>query len=181
MDIFSIMLNTKSLEALLLKDEIDIALVEGKVRSDCLIEKPFCSDELVFITSPKFAGISKKEDLKKYDFVTREKGSGTRDLFEQNLLEIGIKPNIITEYNNSSCIIDAVKRNFGIAVLSERLVRNDIQNGFLKTFSLRELSFKRTFRLVIHKDKFITPVIDKLKTICVNGYLDKESENNPRI
>ncbi|SFP70435.1 MULTISPECIES: LysR substrate-binding domain-containing protein [Ruminobacter] len=166
--IYSNIHNTAILEELLLKDELDVALIEGKVQSEFLRRIPFMDDELIFVDAPSTPKIRKLSDLEKLYFITREFGSGTRTLFEGELNKHNICPHIIGVYNNSESIKQAVKAGFGVSALSRRIVEKDLNEGTLMEFTVPEISFKRVFNIVHHENKFITPVLEYFMSICLN-------------
>jgi DNA-binding transcriptional LysR family regulator len=59
----------------------------------------------------------------------REQGSGTRELFERYMLEKGMPIRIALEGNSSDSIKKAVIENQFLAVISIRLVEEEIKNG----------------------------------------------------
>lgn len=77
--------NTSVIEEQILKNELDLGLVEGNVRSSYIISTPFMDDELVLACGRSHPFYEKKvigkEELSGLPFIVREKGSGTRDLF----------------------------------------------------------------------------------------------------
>lgn len=99
--------NTAELENMLLKDELDLALVEGEIQSEYLVTEAFMEDELVYVASASsiFArdGLH-VEDLPQTKFFIREQGSGTRDLFEQEMKEKQLKYKVAGIYNNAEAI-----------------------------------------------------------------------------
>ena len=90
-EIYSYVNNTKNIEEKLLRSELDIAIIEGRVKSPDLISIPELNDFLVLICSARHPFAKKKivklEDLKNESFAMREQGSGTRELFERYMLE----------------------------------------------------------------------------------------------
>ena len=82
--IFSRIHNTATLEQYLLQDELDIALVEGNIESEYLREIPFLEDELILVAAPGNKDVLTKDEIASCDFIMREEGSGTRNLFEQS-------------------------------------------------------------------------------------------------
>ena len=125
-EIYSYVNNTKNIEEKLLRSELDIAIIEGRVKSPDLISIPELNDFLVLICSARHPFAKKKivklEDLKNESFAMREQGSGTRELFERYMLEKGIQIKIAMEGNSSAAIKKAVMENQFLAVISIRLV-----------------------------------------------------------
>ena len=164
--VYSYIHNTATLEKALLNDELDLALVEGNIHSPYLKEHPFMADELVFLAAPHNPIPRTISDLSQMPFITREVGSGTRELFTRIMTEQGIKPKIIGTYNNSESIKQAIMAGFGIAVLSERVARRELAAGNLIQFAIPGISFTRTFRIVCHINKYLTPAMEKFISLC---------------
>jgi DNA-binding transcriptional LysR family regulator len=166
--VYSYIHNTATLEKALLNDELDLALVEGNIHSPYLKEHPFMADELVFLAAPHNPIPRTISDLSQMPFITREVGSGTRELFTRIMTEQGIKPKIIGTYNNSESIKQAVMAGFGIAVLSERVANHELAAGKLSKFDIPGISFTRTFRIVCHVNKYQTPALENFIDLCGN-------------
>jgi DNA-binding transcriptional LysR family regulator len=169
-EIFSEIHNTAELEAMLLKDELDIALVEGKIQSEYLIAQPFMLDELLFVVSPRSKILQKEEitaiDLAELKFFVRETGSGTRNLFETIMNQNNIKIQIAGVYNNAETIKKAVMAELGASVISRRAVNDELAHGKLAIFKIKNITFKRNFSIVYHKNKYISPELKSMIEIC---------------
>lgn len=59
--------------------------------------------------------------------------------------------------------------NLGVSVLSRRLVREEIETGRLVELTIPGLEFKRHFRLVHHKNKYLTRPMQDLISICYHS------------
>ena len=171
-DIVSEIHNTAELEKMLLQDELDLALVEGVIQSESLIAQPFLADELIFIASPQSSFLEKKEIslgmLKKMKFFVREDGSGTRDLFTKLMQQHAVDFEISGVYNNAETIKKAVIAGLGVSVISRRAVKNELARGELCSFNVADLSFKRDFHIVYHKDKYISKELQATIELCHN-------------
>lgn len=162
--------NTAVLEEMLLTDDLDIAMIEGRVQSEYLITSPFMDDELIFIAK-KNHPLTKQEkinftDLESVDFFVREEGSGTRNLFEQVMANHNIHCHIIGTYNNAETIKKAVSAGMGISVISKLAVRSELQSGELCQLKVDELVFKRKFHIVYHKNKYISEALKTIINFC---------------
>ena len=86
LELYSYVNNTRIIEQKLLNMELDVAIVEGQIKSPDLVSIPMVQDMLVLVCSADhpFAGKSaiKVTELNEQPFVMRESGSGTRELFE---------------------------------------------------------------------------------------------------
>ncbi|MPM39273.1 HTH-type transcriptional regulator CysL [bioreactor metagenome] len=81
------------IEKKILQNELDFALIEGIVHLESIICEAYMDDELVIICSPVHP-FSKSETVTVGQFVSepfllREKGSGTRELFDNVLASLG--------------------------------------------------------------------------------------------
>ncbi|BEU88721.1 selenium metabolism-associated LysR family transcriptional regulator [Selenomonas sp. TAMA-11512] len=160
--VFSRIANTKELERMLLVDELDLILVEGAVHSEYLIEIPFAGDEMVLLDNGKGEAVRGKDELADKVFFVREEGSGSRLLFDEVMQENGISFQYGGIYNNSESIKKAVMAGMGYTVLSRRVVQDEIQSKRLRELKVPELSFRRTFRIVYHRNKYVSAQMKKV-------------------
>jgi LysR family transcriptional regulator, transcriptional activator of the cysJI operon len=158
--IHAVVRNTADIENLILRNDIDFALVEGIVHSKSIIAEPFMDDELALVCGKSHAlyGIRSVtlEELLKHDFVVREQGSGTRELFESAMISKNAAWNISWECSGSDSIKSAAAGGLGIGVISKRLVEREIAVGELVVLNVPGLDLKRKFSIIFHKNKYIT-------------------------
>lgn len=164
--------NTRELEYRLLKNEIDIGLVEGKIKSLELISKNIIPDNLVLAYSVdhRFYGKTSVEarELAGENFILRESGSGTRLQFESQMQNLHIPINICWDCCSSEAIRNAVIEGHGITVISERLVRDDYLKNRLGICDISGLDLKRYFSVVYHKDKIVTRSMEEFVQACAD-------------
>lgn len=157
--------NTRIIENMLLLDQVDIGLIEGNVHSQLLVAQPFMKDELVLVTAPghPFAAAGKiaASELNHAEFLVREEGSGTRELFTSVMASHGISWQAGGVYNSAEAIKDAVAAGLAITVISKMSVQKEIARNELAIVNIEALNFRRQFCIVYHKNKFITPVLSK--------------------
>ena len=135
--------------------------MEGEVRHPDLIVEPVIPDYLVIICSPNhpFAGRPEIDprELENETFVMREDGSGTRELFESFARSRGFHLKIGWEVTAPEIIKTIVHKNNALAAISIRLVAAEQKNGSVYVIRHPENSWSRSFNLVYHKDKQLTP------------------------
>lgn len=161
--------NTARIEQMLLRSELDAAVVEGKVESKDLRMRVVMQDPLVLLTSPRHNPFEKKttiyrQDLAEIPFVMREQGSGTRALFEQKMEGIPICEQWTC--NNNAAVLDAAERGFGCAVISRRLAMPRILRGALVEVPVADMTFERSYSLVWHKNKYISDSLQLFLDLC---------------
>ena len=162
--------NTAKIEALLFRDELDLGLVEGAISSADLLCKPFAQDRLLLLCSrdhpfTKRSTIDRLE-LERENFILREPGSGTRQLFESRMREHGIRWQSSWTCTNTESIKLAVAENLGITVLSELAAKREVDSGSLVPIPVEGLVFERQFQLIYHKNKYLTKSMQHLIAFC---------------
>ncbi|HQK54340.1 MAG TPA: LysR family transcriptional regulator [Sedimentibacter sp.] len=185
-EIYSFVGNTETIEEKLLSNELDIAIVEGKVKSQDLIVKPELEDYLVLICSTKHPFAQKKiiktDELRDENFAMREKGSGTRELFEEYMLNNGMPIKVVFEGNTPQSIKQEVIHNNCLSVISICLVENEIKDSLIHVIENEENTWNRHFSLVYHKDKLLTDAIKSLINIVKDyRYIPSKAIVNPGI
>lgn len=163
--------NTQQVEKLILHDKIDIGLVEGETTSPDIINTPFMDDELVLIcgASHRFACLSMIEphELEKENFIIREKGSGTRKTFEDVMTANKLSWKVTWTCNNADTIKMAVAQGLGVLVISKRAVEKEVASGTLCMKLITGMRFDRKFKIVYHKNKYLTESMKKLIDLCI--------------
>lgn len=166
---YSCVANTSLIEQKLLNSELDVALVEGIITSPDLVTIPVVDDFLVLAVAKSHPLAMKKhiyvDELSEYDFVMREKGSGTRKLFENYLEKSNITCKIAWEASCLDAFKSAILHNSCISAISVRLVKEEAENGQIHVIRNTEKDWDRSFYLVYHKDKLYTEQIQALENI----------------
>lgn len=168
--------NTSTLECKLLKNEIDFAIIEGQIESNDIIKIPIADDCLVLVCSNKhpLAGIEKitASDLQNQDFIVREKGSGTRAIFENIMFANNINYNITWECSSFNAIKQAVINNQGIGLISARLIADEFVNNEIRVIKNRNFVLKRDFYLCYHKSKSISKPLQTIIDTALSYHID---------
>lgn len=155
MEIYSFVSNTTEIEQKLLRRELDVAIVEGVIESPELATVPVMEDSLVLVCGKDHAFYQKDilyaSELEGQKFAMREKGSGTRKLFEQYLSRQNIHIRTAWEANCPRTIMNAVIHNNALTVISQRLIRHECKHGAVKAFRYETGEWDRSFKLVYLK------------------------------
>ncbi|MHA1257728.1 MAG: LysR substrate-binding domain-containing protein [Promethearchaeota archaeon] len=124
-------------------------------------------DRIVFICSPDHK-LAKKDQIKfaeliEYPFISREKGSGTRDVFEQQFPEYN-RLNTKFEINDNDSIISAVSDSDHISILSEIIAKKAQDANLIKILKVKEYSIvaKRSIYFIKLIDKQLSTLKKKL-------------------
>lgn len=167
--IYSCVANTSLIEKKLLNSQLDVALVEGQIVNPSLIRIPVVDDFLVLAMSWDHPLATKTHihvrDLVPYEFVIREKGSGTRKLFEDYLEKHRITCRFALEATCLDAIKNAVLYNGYLSAISVRLVEQEVVKNQIHIVRNLEDDWNRSFYLVYHKDKFFSEPMRSLKDL----------------
>ena len=107
-----------------------------------------------------------RDEFKKQRFLLREKGSGTRDVFDHVTAQAGIHIIPAWEAMSTSTLINATITGLGIAVLPRRMIQPALDSGQIITVNVEGLDFRRSFYIIHHKDKFLMPSARKFISLC---------------
>ena len=105
------------------------------------------------------------QELNDQKFAVREYGSGTRQLFEDYTLRHGLKIRTAWEANSPQALMNAVLYNQMLSVMSIRLMHQEIRHRSVRVFYNEAGEWNRKFKLVYHKNKFLTSAIFELEKI----------------
>ena len=153
--------NTETVATAVRDGIADLGFVEGPVDDDTLSVTPVAEDELVLVVSaalprPKRHTVT-ATDLMAMRWVSRERGSATRALFEQALAKAGVRLadiELMLELPSNEAVRAVVEDGAGAAVLSKLVVASSLESG-----ALVALDFpvpQRQFFALRHKERSIT-------------------------
>ncbi|AAO35781.1 LysR family transcriptional regulator [Clostridium tetani] len=151
--------NTDTVIKMLYKGEIELGVIEGGFSKEKIEYTKFKEDELVLVVSPNHKFADKNfvniEEILQDKLILREDGSGTRQIFEEHLIEMGIRKddyNIYMEIGNISAIVSLVKSNLGCTIISREAVKENIEEGSLKEVQIENFNMRREFNFIYLKD-----------------------------
>ncbi|MBX4149826.1 LysR family transcriptional regulator [Paenibacillus sp. LC231] len=133
--------------------QLNFGLIEAPVEHPDMVLDSVMEDELKLIVPSGHPLAIRKdaiylEDVLKYPFVLREKGSGTRKVMEDVLLMRGYDPESIQtvmELGSTGAVKSAVEEGLGITMLSTSTVKHETALGLVKMIDIADASFKRNF------------------------------------
>jgi len=149
--------------------ELDLALIEGKTLHPQLISTQFSEDEMCIVCTPNDPLISKLPltigELENSDWILREPGSGSREFFLRT-----IAPRIehwqeSFQLNTTEALINSVSAGLGLGCLSKLSAEPAINAGRVVELQL-PLDMKRRFWLLVHKEKYQSPLLKTFIDYC---------------
>lgn len=152
--------NTHAVEEGILSSTLDVGIVEGRVHSSDIVCEPIIGDRLVLVCGGAHPLAREKSvslnSLRAEPFILRERGSGTRELFESMMKKQGGELRCKWVCNNSEAIKNAVIANLGLSVISIRLVEKEAREGLLHIVEIKNCPMRRDFSLMYHKNKYLS-------------------------
>jgi len=159
--------NTEGVLHMVEGNEIDIGIVEGRVGNKNLVSKVCWDDELVVVAPPGHPLAESEtvtvEQIFEYPFISREEGSGTREVIHDYLQAAGrdfSDLNLIMEFGSPESIKSAVAAGLGISILSVATLNKELELGLLAKVSL-DAPLKRPFSIVYQRQKFRLRAMDE--------------------
>lgn len=155
-DIIMHVYNTETVENRLSSGEFDLCVIEGPFNRSKFNYKKLKDDELVLAVSPR-SDLSKRGVASISEIVTggklimREKGSGTRVVFEDKLIALGINLSdmkVYMEVGSIGAIKSLVEANLGYTVISMEAVKKEVENGTLKVIPIYGIRIMREFNFI---------------------------------
>jgi DNA-binding transcriptional LysR family regulator len=161
--------NSEGIVSMVEHNVIDLGVVESPVHNKNLIVEVCHDDELVAVTAPDHELAQRGEpvkaaDIARYPFVSREEGSGTRDVITQYLLDEKVAlddMNFCLELGSPEAIKGAVEAGMGITIMSRSIIGKELK---LKTLAALQLDpqLSRPFSFVRQRQKFRVNVMEEL-------------------
>ena len=172
MDVRVVVEQSDRLEKKLLSNELDVALTEGIVHDPNIVSEAYSEDHLSVICSAdkgwRQGQIISLAEFQKQRFLLRERGSGTREVFDRTVEQAGISITPIWEAVSTTALVNAVINGLGVAVLPNRMILPALNRGLIVTVGVQDLVFRRNFYIIHHKDKFLTDAAKSFIELCRN-------------
>ena len=148
---------------------LDIGIIAGECNKTDIQILPWMTDELCVFSSPNHPLAAKSRiainDLSKCEWVVREEGSGTLEVF-LNALPNRIKPlKTIMEFNNLESIKRTVEKGKALGCISKAALQRELDAGILKEIPTPFLNLRRNYSFLVHKNR--------RKSALINAFLSE--------
>ena len=167
--------NSEAIEAKIADHTLDVGLIEAPSHHPQLMSHVCCEDELVAICAPKhpvaqYTSITPMQ-LSELPYVSRESGSGTREVMDDYFRKNGVQPedlHIVMELGSREAIKGAVEAGLGIAIVSRATIQKEIKLGDLIAIPL-EPRLNRPLSMVNAKEKFRSRLLQTFLEFVINA------------
>jgi DNA-binding transcriptional LysR family regulator len=168
--------NSETVAAKVADHSLDVGLIEAPSHNPHLTTLACCEDELVMICAPNNALASRTSvnarDIADQPYVSREHGSGTREVVDDFFKSNGVNPDdlhIEMELGSREAIKGAVEAGLGVAIMSASTVTKEILLGTLVAVPLNP-RLTRQLSMVYAPEKFRSKLLDAFISFVENKF-----------
>ena len=155
--------NSQTIIDEILKFNLDMGVIEGICQEADIEVIPWRRDRLVVFTHPKHPLANKEKvtvnDLEDAEWILREGGSGSYEIFENAVKGKLKKVNIKFKLGHTEAIKNTVASGNGISCLSILAIESMLERGELVEIPTPFLKLDRHFSLLIHRKKYRNEII----------------------
>lgn len=173
-DIILYVENTESIIKRLYDGDIYLGVIEGPFNRSKVKYEKFRTDELVLAVSNAHPFALKEsitiEEVLKDKLILREKGSGTRKVFENKLLAYGYSledMDVYMEIGDITALISLVESNLGCTIISKEAIKASVNANRIKMIPIKDFDIIREFNFV-YLDEFNYNFINDFINFCKN-------------
>lgn len=150
--------------------QVDFGFVEGQCLDPDIETAIWRQDQLVVFCAPQHPLARRQTldaaDLARARWILRERGSGTREVFEHLLGEHLTPQQPVLELGNSEAIKQVVMSGVGVSCLSREVVRQSLESRQLAELSTPFLALSRPLLVLCHRQKYITDGMRRFLRFC---------------
>jgi DNA-binding transcriptional LysR family regulator len=166
--------NTAEVAAAVRDGSAPLGLVEGVVDDAAFECTPFSRDRLVLVVPARGHRLSSRQrvraaELEDEAFVSREPGSGTRDLGYELVRRMELRTRVAAELPSGEAIVRAVERGMGIAILSQHVVERAVELGTLRSVEIEGLDLERRFLLLRLRGRSLSPLAQAFAELVLHN------------
>jgi len=112
--------------------------------------------------------------------ILRETGSSPRGVVDEMLSRHGVVPTVIMESASTSAIKRFVENGVGMAILSQEVVRKELQDGSLRRVLFTDAEIAYHFYLIRHKDRWVSRALSAFVEMARSFRLQPDAVPRPR-
>lgn len=163
--------NTSQIITALGQFDLDIGFIEGHCHAPELEVIPWRHDELVVFAAPAHPLAKRQElaesDFEQVDWVLREPGSGTREIFDNAVSGRLSHPRILLELGHTEAIQRVVASGLGVGCASRLTVEEGVRNGSIRILPTPFWNLDRRLFILIHRQKYRTHGLNRFLDYCM--------------
>jgi len=134
---------------------------------------PIYTERLLLVAHPAHALAGRRalaiSALAGQAFISFHEGAITRGIIEGVLGSHGVTPRVTMTTDSPEAIRNLAAAGLGMAILPERVVRDDIARGILVEIAIRGLAFERTLGLIIPVRRYLSATVRAFLGVLAEG------------
>jgi DNA-binding transcriptional LysR family regulator len=161
--------NTDQVVESLLRFETDVGWIEGLAQHSDLASFRWKRDELVVVARPDHPLAGRQaspDDLASATWVLRERGSGTRAVFEHAIASRFRPRRVPIEMGGIEAVKGAVLAGAGLGCISQFAIASELKAGRLKRVRTDWLDLRRHICVLIHREKYLDSGLRTFLRFC---------------
>ena len=162
-----IVANSEAVQARVAERSLDLGFIEGDSRLRTLVTDVCCEDELHVICAPSHPLARQQtlalQTLTEHPYISRELGSGTREVIDHHLEKAGLSPDslqIIMEASSPEALKGLVATGLGFAIMSRATAEKEVRLGDLVQIPL-DPPLIRHLSVVYPKERIQSKIVDE--------------------
>jgi DNA-binding transcriptional LysR family regulator len=158
--------NSESVQGRIAERTLDLGFIEGDSHQPSLITDVCCDDELQVVCAPahplaKLKSVAPKA-LMEHAYVSREPGSGTREVIDNYLQKAGVPPDslqVVMELGSPEALKGLVATGLGFTIMSRAIATLEVRVGRLVQIPLSP-PLTRHLSVVYPKERFHSRLVN---------------------
>jgi DNA-binding transcriptional LysR family regulator len=158
--------NSEAVQGRIVERSLDLGFIEGESHLPSLITDVCCDDELQVVCAPshplaKLKSVAPKA-LMEHAYVSREPGSGTREVVDSYLQKAGVAPDalqVVMELGSPEALKGLVATGLGFTIMSRAIAALEVKLGRLVQVPLSP-RLTRHLSVVYPKERFHSRVVN---------------------
>jgi DNA-binding transcriptional LysR family regulator len=139
--------------------KIDLGFIETECEDSEIIKIKIKEDELIVVSATPYEEVF-IDELKNKKWILREEGSGTREVFFKHIKDI-VNIKVFMEFNEFEEAKTILLNNpHTITCISKEVVKKELKEKKFFHVKIKNISFKRNFYIVYHKNKVRTELFN---------------------
>lgn len=163
--------NTRQIIEAVNQFQLDLALIEGSCHLPQLQSIHWHDDELAVCCSPShpLAQLNRPlttQDFNDVEWILREEGSGTREVFDLAILKNLSNANIRLTLGHNEAILKIISGGLGLSCISKLALRPMLNSGQLVILDTPFWELKRPLYMLVHRHKYQGPGLKAFMKFC---------------
>ena len=178
--------NSEAVQARIAERTLDLGFIEGESHLPSLVTDTCSEDELQVVCAPSHplakAGAVAPKALTEHAYISREPGSGTREVIDHYLQKAGVSPDalqVVMELGSPEALKGLAATGLGFAIMSRATVAKETQLGQLVRIPLAP-RLTRRLSVVYPKERFHSRLVNSFVQFAKERFAAMQSAEAAR-